>query len=151
MAAHRTRNSLSERGTPALGLPAERLKAIETGERTGSRPQPPKAGARSASLEPGRAPGYFASITVALPQAGEGEIKSDEANPSQPPLFSPHLRSLIEASMADPTDNRWLPVLAEEWGVPALRDLHLTCKSQAPGPFSGTSPAPEVAVPSGSP
>src|SRR5208282_583805 len=37
---------------------ADRLPAEQTGERTGSRPQPPEAGARSASLEPGRAPGY---------------------------------------------------------------------------------------------
>ena len=34
------------------------MDARKPGERTGSRPKPPKAGARSASLEPGRAPGY---------------------------------------------------------------------------------------------
>ena len=38
---------------------ADRMDAKKTGERTGSRPQPPEAGARSASLEPGRAPGYL--------------------------------------------------------------------------------------------
>ena len=37
---------------------ADPLLAKETGGRTGSRPKPPEAGARSASLEPGRAPGY---------------------------------------------------------------------------------------------
>src|SRR5277367_4641403 len=37
---------------------ADRMHAQKTGERTGSRPKPPEAGARSASLEPGRAPGY---------------------------------------------------------------------------------------------
>ena len=37
---------------------ADRLDAKKPGERTGSRPKPPEAGARSASLEPGRAPGY---------------------------------------------------------------------------------------------
>ena len=37
---------------------ADRLNAQMPGERTGSRPKPPEAGARSASLEPGRAPGY---------------------------------------------------------------------------------------------
>ena len=37
---------------------ADCLVAQKTGERTGSRPKPPEAGARSASLEPGRAPGY---------------------------------------------------------------------------------------------
>ena len=38
---------------------ADRMDAKKTGERTGSRPKPPEAGARSASLEPGRAPGYL--------------------------------------------------------------------------------------------
>ena len=37
---------------------ADRLNAQMPGERTGSGPKPPEAGARSASLEPGRAPGY---------------------------------------------------------------------------------------------
>jgi hypothetical protein len=37
---------------------ADRMHAQKTGERTGSRPKPPEAGAQRASLEPGRAPGY---------------------------------------------------------------------------------------------
>jgi hypothetical protein len=37
---------------------ADRMDAKEPGERMGSRPKPPEAGARSASLEPGRPPGY---------------------------------------------------------------------------------------------
>jgi hypothetical protein len=39
-------------------LCADRMDAQKTGERMGSRPKPPEAGARSASLEPGQAPGY---------------------------------------------------------------------------------------------
>src|SRR5439155_2716615 len=35
------------------------MAVLKTGQRTGSRPQPPEAGARSASLEPGRSPVYF--------------------------------------------------------------------------------------------
>src|SRR5215472_9876594 len=37
---------------------ADRMDAQKPGARTGSRSKPPEAGARSASLEPGRAPGY---------------------------------------------------------------------------------------------
>jgi hypothetical protein len=37
---------------------ADRLQAKKPGERTGSRPKSPEAGAPSASLEPGRSPGY---------------------------------------------------------------------------------------------
>ena len=44
---------------------ADRMTSSQTGERTGSRPKPPKAGARSASLEPGRSPGYPFNYTVA--------------------------------------------------------------------------------------
>ena len=47
---------------------ADRMDAQKTGERTGSRPQPPEAGARSASLEPGRAPGYLLTSQL-LPRA----------------------------------------------------------------------------------
>jgi hypothetical protein len=41
------------------------------------------------------------------------------------------LRSLIEASMADPSDNRWLAVLDEEWGLNGRLALHSPCKSDA--------------------
>jgi len=37
------------------------MKATRLGARAGSRPKPPKAGARSASLEPGRAPSYLST------------------------------------------------------------------------------------------
>jgi hypothetical protein len=47
----------------ALG--ADRMDANQTGAWTGSRPQPPQAVAQSASLEPGRAPGYPSYFTVA--------------------------------------------------------------------------------------
>jgi hypothetical protein len=40
------------------------------GERTGSRPQPPEAGARRASLDPGRAPGYR-ELHSCFPLAGD--------------------------------------------------------------------------------
>jgi len=49
---------------PAVGAGADGLVAHQPGERTGSRPQPPKAGARSASLEPGRSPGYLPTIQL---------------------------------------------------------------------------------------
>ncbi len=54
---------------------ADRMDATQPGERTGSRPQPPEAGARSASLEAGRAPGYPASSQLLPhqdPSRGEG-------------------------------------------------------------------------------
>src|SRR5512142_3070113 len=38
------------------------MAALKTGERRGSRPQPPEAGARSASLEPGRSLVYFNTV-----------------------------------------------------------------------------------------
>src|SRR5271166_2227371 len=47
-----------DRSTVRSARCVERLKTTQTGERRGSRPKPPKAGARSASLEPGRSPGY---------------------------------------------------------------------------------------------
>src|SRR5205823_1002927 len=62
--------------------PTERMAVLKTGQRTGSRPQPPEAGARSASLEPGRSPVYFqhsccrgrdsAGYRFDLGQAGSG-------------------------------------------------------------------------------
>jgi hypothetical protein len=66
------------------------------------------------------------------------------ADPGSPPLFSPHLRRLIEASMADPVDNRWLAVLDEEWGLNGRLTLHLPCNFEAPPPsaMSGTPAAP---------
>jgi len=47
---------------------ADRMHAKEPGERTGSRPKPPEAGARSASLEPGRAPGYSDHHSCSIPR-----------------------------------------------------------------------------------
>ena len=77
-------------------------------------------------------------------QAGEGETEPAGAGAS-PPLFSPHLRSLIEAGMADRADNRWLAVLDEEWGLNGRLALHLPCKSQVPA-LSSIAPAPSVAA-----
>jgi len=76
-------------------------------------------------------------------EGGEGtiEIAAGRADPASPPLFSPHLRRLIEASMANPADNRWLAVLDEEWGLNGRLALHLPCNSQAP-PASAMSAAP---------
>ena len=42
--------------------------------------------------------------------------------------------------MADPEDNRWLPVLAKEWGIEDRLGLHLACKSQA-APAAAGAPA----------
>src|SRR5208282_776926 len=50
---------------------ADRMNAKKPGERTGSRPKPPEAGARSASLEPGRAPGYRQTSQLLLREAGK--------------------------------------------------------------------------------
>jgi hypothetical protein len=55
MGSHQARHRLNQ----AVGASADGLVAHQPGEPTGSRPQPPKAGARSASLEPGRSPGYL--------------------------------------------------------------------------------------------
>jgi hypothetical protein len=54
---------------------ADRMHVQKTGERTGSRPKPPKAGAQRASLEPGRAPGYsnHHSCSLVLPHKGGGD------------------------------------------------------------------------------
>src|SRR5256885_10745134 len=53
-AAPRTASALDRARSPP-----ERMAVLKTGQRRGSRPQPPEAGARSASLEPGRSPVYF--------------------------------------------------------------------------------------------
>jgi hypothetical protein len=58
MGSHQARDRLN----PAVGDSADGLESNQTGERTGSRPQPPQAGARSASLEPGRSPGNLPTI-----------------------------------------------------------------------------------------
>ena len=53
------RGSMSQISSGRRSAPrADVLQAKKTADRTGSRPKPPEAGARSASLEPGRAPGY---------------------------------------------------------------------------------------------
>ena len=47
---------------------ADRMDAQKTGERTGSRPKPPEAGARNASFEPDRAPGYLEPHSCCRPE-----------------------------------------------------------------------------------
>jgi hypothetical protein len=42
--------------------------------------------------------------------------------------------------MTDPKDNRWLPVLAKEWGIEDRLGLHLACKSGA-APEASAAPA----------
>ena len=55
----------------------DRMQTKQTGARTGSRPKPPEAGAQSASLEPGRAPGYSSNKNHSCsPRWGEGEYAS---------------------------------------------------------------------------
>ena len=74
---------------PAVGASADGLVAQQPGERMGSRPQPPKAGARSASLEPGRSPGYLPTIQLlhfaALRAASVGmtESRTKRDSPTQ--------------------------------------------------------------------
>ncbi len=74
---------MSERAVARSALGVDRMKASQTGERPGSRPQPPEAGARSASLEPGRSPGYLSTtqlLTPALsPDGGEGVFQLSAA------------------------------------------------------------------------
>jgi hypothetical protein len=68
------------------------MAALKTGERTGSRPQPPEAGARSASLEPGRSlvyfntvaprrPGFFAAVTPVKPASQELDASVGASGP----------------------------------------------------------------------
>jgi hypothetical protein len=52
------------------------------GERTGSRPKPPKAGARSASLEAGRTPGYRQTSQLSAP-ASSPQVDADGARGSR--------------------------------------------------------------------
>jgi hypothetical protein len=85
------------------------------------------------------------SLRNLLPLAGEGGTSVDGVEEGAPPLFSPHLRRLIEAGMADPADNRWLAVLDEEWGLNGRLALHLPCKSGAPAaPPSAPAPAQDA-------
>jgi hypothetical protein len=64
---------------------ADSLYAKQAGERTGSRPQPPKAGARSASLEAGRSPAYLNNTVAPLrveftPSEVEGRSGRDDGS-----------------------------------------------------------------------
>ena len=55
-------------------LRADGMASNQTGERTGSRPKPPEAGARSASIEPGLSPGYSSTtqlLSLILSPRGE--------------------------------------------------------------------------------
>jgi hypothetical protein len=58
---------MSERAVARSALGVDRMNASQTGARLGSRPQPPEAGARSASLEPGRSPGYLSTTQLLTP------------------------------------------------------------------------------------
>jgi hypothetical protein len=48
--------------------------------------------------------------------------------------------------MADPSDNRWLAVLDEEWGLNGRLTLHLPCNSGTPESSPG-APPPVAAAP----
>ena len=76
---------MSERDLARSSPCVDRMSANLPGERTGSRPKPPKAGARSASLEPGRTPGDPSSSQLLTPPSpgkqGEGaSCGSDQGN-----------------------------------------------------------------------
>src|SRR6266481_3285567 len=64
----------AKRALLALGLRPSACKPSRPVSGQGQGRQPPKAGARSASLEPGRAPVYSAQLLS--PQAGRGESDS---------------------------------------------------------------------------
>ena len=67
--------SMTEHAAARSALRRELLQNNQTGARPGSRPKPPKAGARSASLEPGHAPGYpSTSQLLSRSKAREREI-----------------------------------------------------------------------------
>src|SRR6266851_5721315 len=74
----------AKRALLALGLRPSACKPSRPVSGRGQGRQPPKAGARSASLEPGRAPVYSAQLLS--PQAGRGESDS-RADPTQTRLF----------------------------------------------------------------
>ena len=59
----------ADRSNARSALGADRMMRYLPGERSGSRPKPPQAVARSASLEPGRSPGYPFIFTVAHPKS----------------------------------------------------------------------------------
>src|SRR5262249_23511129 len=65
----------------------------------------PSAGAMTPHPAPAKRDDVALSLCNPLPQGGEGETGVLTSNSTSPPLFTPHLRSLIEASMADPADN----------------------------------------------
>jgi hypothetical protein len=100
----------------------------------------PSAGAAHPHPAPAKLDDVSLSLRNLLPQAGEGETGVPAPNSTSPPLFSPHLRSLIEAGMADRADNRWLAVLDEEWGLNGRLTLHLPCKSGTPVPPQAAPP-----------
>jgi hypothetical protein len=109
----------------------------------------PSAGAAHPHPAPAKLGSASLSLRNLLPQAGEGGPSMGRADAESPPLFSPHLRSLIEAGMANPEDNRWLAALDEEWGLKGRLTLHFPCNSQgaasqaappAPQPASSSSP-----------
>jgi hypothetical protein len=119
--------------------------ARKVAERPGTNPS---AGAAHPHPAPAKLGDASLSLRNLLPQAGEGETGVPASNSTSPPLFTPHLRSLIEASMADPADNRWLPVLAKEWGLEDRLRLHLPCKSgtqATPAAADKTASAPAPA------
>ena len=60
----------------------DRMQTKQTGARTGSRPKPPEAGAQSASLEPGRAPGYSSNKNHSCSPAARERADSEPRQPS---------------------------------------------------------------------
>jgi len=58
---------MSDRDPTRSASGVDRLEAKLTGERTGSRPKPPQAGARRARLEPDRSPGYPSTSQLLSP------------------------------------------------------------------------------------
>src|SRR5262249_60147585 len=62
MGSHQTCHRL----TAQSALRVDCMNAEQTGERTGSRPKPPKAGARSASLEPDRSSVYLSQHSCSV-------------------------------------------------------------------------------------
>src|SRR5580704_14809238 len=76
---------------------ADRMHAQKTGERTGSRPKPPEAGARSASLEPGRAPGYSDHHSCSRPSPKRRE--ANRGGRSKPRFGRLELRGHVAAEI----------------------------------------------------
>jgi len=100
MGCHALRVDLSERACVALGLRPSAGKPSRPGSGRGQGRQPPKAGARSASLEPGRAPVY--STQLLSPQKSGERSRSLQRLLLMPAILAGELDSGLTLFRLDP-------------------------------------------------